>query len=123
AFTPGPADHRMLEDTGRQLLDRAGILSAICARRPSIGVDGTHGKTSTSAMLATLLDGGGAEPSFLVGAVPEGVGVAARWGGENGVFVVEADESDGSFLELGVSTAMVTNIDEDHLDRWRDLDG
>src|SRR5699024_1887960 len=69
AFTPGPADHRMLEDTGRQLLDRAGILSAICARRPSIGVAGTHGKTSTSAMLATLLDGVGAEPSFLVGAV------------------------------------------------------
>lgn len=123
AFAPGPEDHRLAEAAGCLLLDRAGILAEICRRRTTVGVAGTHGKTSTTAMLATLLDGAGADPSFLVGSVPVGLDVAARWGGDDGLFVVEADESDGSFLELGVTTALVTNVDEDHLDRWGDLDG
>lgn len=122
AFAPGPADLGAARAAGRRIVDRAAILAAVCARRPSIGVAGTHGKTSTTAMLATLLDGVGADPSFLVGSVPVGLGAAARWGGDGGAFVVEADESDGSFLELGVTTALVTNVDEDHLDHWGDLD-
>ena len=116
AFPPSPDDRAAAAAAGRRIVDRAGILAAICAARPTVAVSGTHGKTSTTAMLATLLDGVGADPSFLIGSVPPALGVAARWAGPDGVFVVEADESDGSFLELGASTAVVTNIDEDHLE-------
>lgn len=122
AFPPGPDDVDTATAAGQEIRDRAGILAAICARRTTIGIAGTHGKTSTTAMLATLLDGAAAEPAFLVGAIPVGLGEAARWADGGGLFVVEADESDGSFLELGVDTAVVTNVDEDHLDRWGDLD-
>jgi UDP-N-acetylmuramate--alanine ligase len=122
AFQPTGAERDHERIAGRQLVDRAGILAAICAARPTVAVSGTHGKTSTTAMLATLLHGVGADPSYLIGAVPPALGAAARWGGPDGVFVVEADESDGSFLELGASTAVVTNIDEDHLEFWGGLD-
>ena len=122
AFRPSPADQDHARAAGRQVIDRAAILGAICRARSTIAVSGTHGKTSTTAMLATLLDGVGADPSFLVGAVPVGLGQAARWGGAAGVFAVEADESDGSFLALGAATAVVTNIDEDHLDHWGTID-
>ncbi|MBX3313624.1 MAG: UDP-N-acetylmuramate--L-alanine ligase [Actinobacteria bacterium] len=122
AFPPTPEDRSRAEVTGRQLVDRATILAAICAARPTVAVSGTHGKTSTTAMLATLLHGVGADPSFLIGSVPPALGEAARWAGPDGVFVVEADESDGSFLQLGAATVVVTNIDEDHLEFWGDLD-
>lgn len=119
--TAFPPTARDLEESGAEVVNRAAILAAICAARPTVAVSGTHGKTSTTAMLATLLDNAGADPSFLVGAVPAGLGEAARWGGEGGHFVVEADESDSSFLELPAAVAVVTNVDEDHLDHWGDL--
>jgi UDP-N-acetylmuramate--alanine ligase len=122
AFAPSSSDVADIEADGRTLTSRAGILAAICAARPSVAVSGTHGKTSTTALLATLLDGAGADPSYLVGAVPVGLGRAARWGGSGGAFVVEADESDGSFLALGAPTAVVTNVDEDHLDFWGSIE-
>jgi UDP-N-acetylmuramate--alanine ligase len=126
AFPPTPADLEAAAAAGRVVLDRAGILAAICAIRPTVAVSGTHGKTSTTALLATLLTGVGADPSYLVGATPLGLGHAARWADAHedggGVFVVEADESDGSFLELGAGTAVVTNVDEDHLDHWGSID-
>ncbi|MCB0970749.1 MAG: hypothetical protein KDA97_04415, partial [Acidimicrobiales bacterium] len=123
AFPPSAADREAAASAGRVLVDRAGILAAICARRPTVAVSGTHGKTSTTAMLATLLDGAGADPSYLVGATPVGLGRAARWAAEgDGAFVVEADESDGTFLELGADVAVVTNVDEDHLDHWGDIE-
>ncbi|QXC62270.1 UDP-N-acetylmuramate--L-alanine ligase [Aquihabitans sp. G128] len=122
AFQPTAEVLAAATAAGQQLVDRAAILAAICSARPTVAVSGTHGKTSTTAMLATLLDGVGADPSFLVGAVPVGLGDAARWGGATGSFVVEADESDGSFLELGAATAVVTNVDEDHLDHWGTID-
>ncbi|MCB0977086.1 MAG: UDP-N-acetylmuramate--L-alanine ligase [Acidimicrobiales bacterium] len=122
AFPPTDADRELAVSKGVRIVDRAGILAAICSQRRTVAVSGTHGKTSTTAMLATLLAGVGADPSFLIGAVPPSLGAAARWGGPDGVFVVEADESDGSFLELGASTAVVTNIDEDHLGFWGDIE-
>jgi len=120
AFPPSAQDRAEAEAGGRLLLDRAGILAAICSTRRTVAVSGTHGKTSTTAMLATLLDGAGAHPSFLVGATPVGLGQAARWSGSEW-FTVEADESDGTFLHLGAEVAVVTNVDEDHLDHWGDL--
>ena len=99
AFQPTAEDRAAAAAAGRVLLDRAGILAAICATRPTVAVSGTHGKTSTTAMLATLLAGAGADPSYLVGAVPVGLGRAAHWSARP-PFVVEADESDGTFVEL-----------------------
>ncbi len=122
AFPPSEADQRAAGSAGRVLVNRAAILAAICGTRRTVAVSGTHGKTSTTALLATLLERAGEDPSFLVGAVPVGLGDAARWGKPGGVFVVEADESDGSFLELGAATAVVTNVDEDHLDFWGSID-
>ncbi|MCU1496526.1 MAG: UDP-N-acetylmuramate--L-alanine ligase [Acidimicrobiales bacterium] len=122
AFPASPAVAEAAAAAGQVLVNRAGILAAICGARSTVAVSGTHGKTSTTAMLATLLDGVGADPSFLVGAVPVGLGAAARWAGPEGSFVVEADESDGSFVELGAATAVVTNIDEDHLDHWGSIE-
>jgi UDP-N-acetylmuramate--alanine ligase len=120
AFPPSDADREDALQAGCQVLDRAGILASICAVRPTVAVSGTHGKTSTTALLATLLEGAGTDPSYLVGATPLALGQAARWG-DGGWFVVEADESDGSFLALDAQIAVVTNVDEDHLDHWGDL--
>jgi UDP-N-acetylmuramate--alanine ligase len=122
AFPPTSGDLELVGQRGASVADRAGILAAICAARPTVAVSGTHGKTSTTAMLATLLAGVGADPSYLVGATPVGLGRAARWGGAGGLFVVEADESDGSFERLGAATAVVTNVEEDHLDHWGSID-
>lgn len=122
AFPPDADQVHAIEARGGRVLDRAGMLAAVCALRPTVAVSGTHGKTSTTAMLATLLHEVGAGPSFLVGATPVSLGEAARWTADAGLFVVEADESDGSFEALGAGTAVVTNVDEDHLDHWGSID-
>ena len=123
AFPPTDADRAAAARAGCTVLDRAGILALVCAARPTVAVSGTHGKTSTTAMLATLLAEAGADPSYLVGATPLGLGRAAHWAPSGaGAFVVEADESDGTFLRLGGDVAVVTNIDEDHLDYWHDIE-
>jgi UDP-N-acetylmuramate--alanine ligase len=80
-------------------------------------VAGTHGKTTTSALLATLLTEAGREPGYIVGAAIAGLGRNAAWGG-SGPLVAEADESDGSFLALGARSAIVTNVEPDHLEHW-----
>jgi UDP-N-acetylmuramate--alanine ligase len=123
AFPPSPEALAALEARGAVVVDRAGILAAICAARLTVAVSGTHGKTSTTAMLATLLSSAGRDPAYLVGATPVGLDRAAWWSQRSdGAFVVEADESDGTFLRLGATVAVVTNIDEDHLDYWGDID-
>lgn len=94
---------------------RARTLSAITRRAPTVAVGGTHGKTTTSAMLTHALFGAGLDPSFLVGAEVIGLGAAARWVGPDAWFVVEADESDGTFVELARSAAVVTSLEADHL--------
>jgi UDP-N-acetylmuramate--alanine ligase len=102
---------------GVPVLRRADALAAICATRRTVAVSGTHGKTSTTAMLALVLREAGLEPSFIVGGDVKGVGTGAAWGGgSEGWFVVEADESDGTFLELGAEAVVVTNVEADHLD-------
>jgi UDP-N-acetylmuramate--alanine ligase len=120
AFPPGPDDLADATAAGRTVVDRGGILAMICSARRTVAVSGTHGKTSTTAMLAGLLEEAGTHPSYLVGATPVTLGRAATWSSGD-LFAVEADESDGTFLRLDAEVAVITNIDEDHLDHWGDI--
>jgi len=96
---------------------RAKMLSALSEDAVTIAIAGTHGKTTTSSMVATMLDKMGKDPSFLIGGVVEGYDTNGR-NGLGGYFVAEADESDGSFLYLNPSVVVVTNIEADHMDHY-----
>ncbi|HCB34823.1 MAG TPA: UDP-N-acetylmuramate--L-alanine ligase, partial [Acidimicrobiaceae bacterium] len=95
---------------------RAEILRAVCDLRRTVAVAGTHGKTTTSSMLSLCLAASGMSPSFLVGGDLNEIGSGAVWDDDGDLFVVEADESDGTFVELGAPVVLVTNIEPDHLD-------
>jgi len=102
-------------ERGVPVFRRAEALAAIAATRSSIAVAGTHGKTTTSSMLALVLIEAGLRPSFIIGAEVNEIGTGAVWDtGDH--LVVEADESDGTFLELPRLGAIVTNIEPDHLE-------
>jgi len=99
------------------VLARSALLAAICAERRTVAVSGTHGKTTTSSLLALGLVGAGMRPSFVVGGEIIGLGSGARW--DDGEWlVVEADESDGTFLTLPCDIAMVTSVEADHLEHY-----
>lgn len=118
--TATPPDHPDLvaaRQRGVPVVHRAAALAAICAQRATAAVTGTHGKTTTSALLATILAGCGLDPGWVVGATVAGLGSSASWGGD-GLLVIEADESDGTFLALGAQAAIVTNVEPDHLEHW-----
>jgi UDP-N-acetylmuramate--alanine ligase len=115
-----PADNADVVEAGRlgiPVLRRAEALAAICATRRTIAVAGTHGKTTTSSMLALALSEAGMRPSFIVGGEVNQIGGSAVWD-DGEWFVVEADESDGTFLELGAEVAIVTSAEPDHLEYW-----
>jgi len=100
---------------------RARMLAELAGERLTVAVAGTHGKTTTSSMAAAALIEAGADPTFLIGGELTDVGSNARCGG-GPYFVVEADESDGSFLYLDPYCAIVTNVEADHLDHYASLD-
>ncbi len=102
------------------VLTRAEVLAGICGRRRTVAVSGTHGKTTTSSLLALGLVGAGLRPSFIVGGEIIGLGSGARWD-DGDWLVVEADESDGTFLELPCDTAVVTSVEPDHLEHYGDF--
>lgn len=104
-------------ERGVPVLRRAEILAAIAATRCTVAVAGTHGKTTTSSMLALVLVEAGFEPSFIIGGEVNEIGTGAVWGSGE-LFVVEADESDGTFLELPRQSAVVTNVEPDHLEHY-----
>ena len=109
--------------TGIPVLRRAEALAAICAARATVAVAGTHGKTTTTAMLALVLREAGLAPSFIVGGHVPGLGGGAAWDVDgDGCFVVEADESDGTFLELAAESAILTSVEPDHLEHWGSAD-
>ncbi|OUZ09532.1 UDP-N-acetylmuramate--L-alanine ligase [Aeromicrobium sp. PE09-221] len=95
----------------------AGLAALMTPPTVTVAVAGTHGKTTTTAMLTCALQGAGADPSFAIGAQIPSLGTNARAGSDD-VFVVEADESDGAFLHYHPQVALVTNVDADHLDVW-----
>ena len=108
-------------EQGLLILPRAVALAAVLAGRRSVAVAGTHGKTSTTSMLTVALQNCGVDPSFAIGGHLNESGSNAHHGSGD-LFIAEADESDGSFLLLSPSAAIVTNIEADHLDNWTDLD-
>jgi UDP-N-acetylmuramate--alanine ligase len=101
------------------VLARAQVLAALMRDRRGIAVAGTHGKTTTTSMIAVLLERTGYDPTYVIGGDLNESGSNAR-AGEGEFFVAEADESDGSFLLLSPEIAVVTNVDDDHLDFYRD---
>lgn len=103
---------------GIPLLRRAEALAGICALRRTIAIAGSHGKTTTSSMLAFVLVEAGLEPSFIVGGELRQSANAVWSEAGSGWMVVEADESDGTFLELGAEIAVVTSLEPDHLEHW-----
>jgi len=101
---------------------RAEMLAELMRLKSTVAVAGTHGKTTTTSMIAALLDKGEVDPTVINGGIIEQYGSNARLG-DSDWMVVEADESDGSFLRLDGTIAVVTNIDPEHLDHYGDFDG
>lgn len=109
-------------ELGLPVIPRAEMLAELMTLKPySIAVSGTHGKTSTTSMIATILGHAGVDPTTIVGGVVDTLGSNARLG-ESEWFVTEADESDRSFLMLYPTIAVVTNIDKEHMESYKDMD-
>ncbi|QUX27774.1 UDP-N-acetylmuramate--L-alanine ligase [Nocardiopsis akebiae] len=106
---------------GLRVLPRAAALGALLLGREGVAVSGTHGKTTTTSMVAVVLQHVGADPGYVIGGklVTTGLGADA---GIGGVIAVEADESDGSFLMLSPKIAVVTNVEADHLDNYSGIE-
>ncbi len=100
---------------------RAEMLAELMRFRKAVAIGGTHGKTTTTSMVATLLDAGNLDPTVINGGIINAYGTNARMG-EGDWMVVEADESDGTFLKLPADVAVVTNIDPEHLDHYGTFD-
>lgn len=103
------------------IVRRAEMLAELMRFRNAIAIGGTHGKTTTTSMVAALLDAGGLDPTVINGGIINAYGTNARMG-EGEWMVVEADESDGTFLKLPAEVAIVTNIDPEHLDHYGTFD-
>ncbi len=120
-----PADHLELVEArarGLRVLHRSEALAAAMTGRQTIAVAGTHGKTTTTSMVTSILQHGGLDPSFVIGGEIAEVGSNAHHG-TGSHFVAEADEHDRSFLNYRPDIAIVTNIDADHLNTYGDLAG
>ncbi|MFH2218647.1 MAG: UDP-N-acetylmuramate--L-alanine ligase [Pseudomonadota bacterium] len=103
------------------VIPRAEMLSELMRLKYSVAISGAHGKTSTTSLVASVLEKGGLDPTVVIGGQLKSLGVNAVLG--KGDFIVaEADESDGSFLKFSPTIAVVTNIDREHLDYYKDLD-
>jgi UDP-N-acetylmuramate--alanine ligase len=105
---------------GLRVLHRAAALASVMLGQRGIAVAGTHGKTTCTSMLTTVLRYSGADPSYVIGGILAGTGLGADEGGGD-FFVAEADESDGSFLMLSPEAAIVTCVEADHLDNYPGL--
>ena len=105
---------------GIRVLHRAAALASVMLGHQAIAVAGTHGKTTTTSMITTVLLHSGADPSYVIGGILAATGLGAAQGGGS-AFVVEADESDGSFLMFAPDAAVVTSVEADHLDNYGTL--
>jgi UDP-N-acetylmuramate--alanine ligase len=107
-------------ERGVPVLHRAEALAAIVDTRRTLAISGTHGKTTTSTMTTLILRAAGWHPSFLIGGEPNAVGSNAAY--DDGEWlVIEADESDGTFIEIAPEAVILTNVEPDHLDHYGDM--
>ncbi len=121
AIKPGNAELDAARAHGLPIVRRAEMLAELMRLKSNIAVAGTHGKTTTTTMVATLLDAGHFDPTVINGGIIHAYGSNARKG-EGEWMVVEADESDGTFNRLPATIAIVTNIDAEHMEHWGDFD-
>ncbi|MFZ5670140.1 MAG: UDP-N-acetylmuramate--L-alanine ligase [Pseudomonadota bacterium] len=121
AVKPDNPEMVAARDRRLPLVRRAEMLAELMRLQFSVAVGGTHGKTTTTSMIAALLDAGGLDPTVVNGGIINAYGANAKVG-EGDWIVVEADESDGTFLKLKSTVAVVTNIDAEHLDHWGDFE-
>lgn len=117
ALWPDNPEYLLAVSRGIPVLHRSQALAWLINRRRLIAVAGAHGKTTSTGMIITALLELGADPSFVNGGVIESLGVSSAHG-DGDIFVVEADESDGTFLLYDTAVALVTNVDADHLDHY-----
>ncbi|HHY01995.1 MAG TPA: UDP-N-acetylmuramate--L-alanine ligase [Paracoccus sp.] len=121
AIRPGNPELEEARRRGLPVVRRAEMLAELMRLKSNIAIAGTHGKTTTTTMVATLLDAGGLDPTVINGGVIHAYGSNARAGAGEWM-VVEADESDGSFNRLPADIAIVTNIDPEHMEHWGNFD-
>ncbi|MCR9085455.1 MAG: UDP-N-acetylmuramate--L-alanine ligase [Rhodobacteraceae bacterium] len=121
AIKPGNAELDEARTRGLPVVRRAEMLAELMRLKSNVAVAGTHGKTTTTTMVATLLDAGGIDPTVINGGIIHAYGSNARMG-KGEWMVVEADESDGTFTRLPATVAIVTNIDPEHMEHWGDFD-
>jgi len=121
AIKPGNPELAEAERRGIPVQKYAGVLGRLMKQFKGIAISGTHGKTTTTAMTACILREAGLDPSFVVGATVGGLG-GSSGAGTGEYFVVEACEYDRSFLNLYPWMAVINNVEEDHLDYYKDLD-
>jgi UDP-N-acetylmuramate--alanine ligase len=117
AVSRGNPEAEAAVDRRLPIVKRAEMLAELMRMQKTIAVAGTHGKTTTTSMIAAMLDSGGMDPTVINGGIINRYGSNARLG-KSDWMVVEADESDGSFLRLDGTIAVVTNIDPEHLEHW-----
>ena len=117
AIKPGNPELDEARRQGLPVVRRAEMLAELMRLKSNVAVAGTHGKTTTTTMVATLLDAGGLDPTVVNGGIIHAYGSNARMG-EGEWMVVEADESDGTFNRLPATIAIVTNIDPEHMEHW-----
>jgi len=122
AIKPGNPELDAARAAVLPVVRRAEMLAELMRLRQNVAVAGTHGKTTTTSLVAALLDGGGLDPTVVNGGIIQAYGSNARLGTGDWM-VVEADESDGTFVKLPATIAVVTNIDPEHLDHYGDFDG
>jgi len=121
AIKPGNAELDEARKRGLPVVRRAEMLAELMRLKSNVAIAGTHGKTTTTTMVATLLDAGGLDPTVINGGIIHAYGSNARMGGGEWM-VVEADESDGTFNRLPATIAVVTNIDPEHMEHWGTFD-
>ncbi len=121
AIKPGNPELDEARRRGLPIVRRAEMLAELMRLRSNVAVGGTHGKTTTTTMVATLLDAGKFDPTVVNGGIIHAYGSNARMG-QGEWMVVEADESDGTFNRLPATIAIVTNIDPEHMEHWGSIE-
>ena len=121
AVAPDNVEVQVARQRGIPVIARAEMLAELMRLKYGIAIAGTHGKTTTTSLVAAVLGAGGFDPTVVVGGRVHGLGTNAKLG-QGEFLVAEADESDGSFLKLSPTLAVVTTVDAEHLDHYADLD-